>query len=494
MSPEDAILTALLLPLAGAALLSQLGRRPDTRDAVTLLTSILTFLTVLQLYTAVSGGGRPELDVVELFPGVMLGFKVEPLGMLFALVAAGLWPITSLYAIGYMRAHHEENQTRFFVCFAVAIAAALAIAFSRNLLTLFIFYEVLSLSTYPLVTHHGTPEAKRAGRIYLGILLTTSVVFMLLAILWTWSVAGTTEFTAGGILRDSELPREHVWMLLALFAFGAGKAALMPFHRWLPAAMVAPTPVSALLHAVAVVKAGVFTVMKVVVFIFGVDYLAETNASDWLVGVASFTMIAAACVAMTKDNLKARLAYSTISQLSYIVLGAALVTNYSVLGGGMHIAMHAVGKITLFFVAGALLVGPHKANISDMAGLGRKMPWTFGAFLIGSASIIGLPPLGGSWSKWYLVLGAVDAGQPLVVGVLMLSSLLAIGYLLPVVTTAFFAAPKAGDDEDHGEGGDGIQEAPILTVIPPVATAITCLLLFFYSGDLLMLLKGMGGP
>ncbi len=198
-------------------------------------------------------------------------------------------------------------------------------------------------------------------------------------------------------------------ILLALYAFGTGKAALMPFHRWLPAAMVAPTPVSALLHAVAVVKAGVFTILKVVVYVFGIDLLAATDASRWLTWVAAFTIIAASCVALGKDNLKARLAYSTISQLSYIVLGAALATTAGVMGGGMHIVMHAVGKITLFFCAGAIMVGAHKTEVSELDGLGRRMPFTFGAFLLGSLSVIGLPPMGGSWSKWFLMLGAAEA-------------------------------------------------------------------------------------
>ncbi len=500
MTPEDAILTSLLLPLIGAAILSRLGKWPDSREAVTLLTSVLTFLTVLQIYTAVAGGARPELDLVELFPGVMLGFKVEPLGMLFALVAAGLWPITSLYAIGYMRGHHEENQTRFFVCFALAIAAAMAIAFSRNLVTLFVMYEVLSLSTYPLVTHHGTPEAKRAGRVYLGILLTTSVAFLLLAILWTSHVAGTTEFTPGGVLAG-KVEGWPLIILLGLFAFGTGKAALMPFHRWLPNAMVAPTPVSALLHAVAVVKAGVFTVVKVIVYIFGIDLLAETGASIWLMYAAAFTILASSIIALTLDNLKARLAYSTISQLAYIVLGAALANDLGILGAGMHIAMHAMGKITLFFCAGALIVLVHKTEVSTMNGIGHKMPWTMGAFAIGSLSIIGLPIAGGMWSKWYLALGTAEAHQLPLMAVFMLSSLLSIGYLGPVIAGAFFkSAPPEdahGDDPAHHEDGDtemSVERRHILCVIPPVATAIGCIVLFFQAERIhALLLPIVGG-
>lgn len=356
--------------------------------------------------------------------------------MTFACVAALLWPLNSLYSIGYMRGNQEQHQTRFYICFAIAIASTIGIAFAGNLLTLFIFYEALTLSTYPLVTHKGTEEAKQAGRLYLGILVGTSIGFLLLAIVWTWVVAGTLEFAPGGILAG-KIDGPLVNVLLALYMFGIGKAALMPFHRWLPAAMVAPTPVSALLHAVAVVKAGVFSVLKVIVYVFGIDFLKDTGASSWLMWVAALTVLLASFVALTKDNLKARLAYSTVSQLGYVVLGAALATSMGVIGGSMQIVMHAFGKITLFFCAGAIYTAAHKTEVSQLDGLGRAMPFTFGAFLIGALSIIGLPPLGGSWSKWYLLVGAADAEQWALMAVLLLSSLLNVAYLLPVPARGF---------------------------------------------------------
>jgi multicomponent Na+:H+ antiporter subunit D len=393
-----------------------------------------------------------------------------------------------------MRGHHEENQTLFDICFALSISGAVGVAFAANVFTLFVFYEAITLSTYPLVTHHGTEAAKRAGRVYLGILMGTSVGFLLFALVWTYLVAGTTEFRPGGILAG----RVDGWqlvVLLALYAFGTGKAALMPFHRWLPAAMVAPTPVSALLHAVAVVKAGVFTVLKVLVYVFGIDLLASTDASRWLTWAAAFTIIAASIVALTKDNLKARLAYSTVSQLSYIVLGGALATSAGVLGGGMHIAMHAFGKITLFFCAGAILVGAHKSEISAMDGLGRRMPFTFGAFLLGSLSVIGLPPMGGSWSKWYLLLSAVETEQMVMVLVLMASSLLSIAYLMPVVARGFFRPPPGDDHGNPDSGGKlEIREAPFLCVMPPILTGIGCVVLFFYAEDIYRLLMGIVTP
>ena len=284
-------------------------------------------------------------------PDLPLALEVEPLGMLFALIASFLWIVTSIYSIGYMRGHHELHQTRFYVCFAIAIASAMGVAFAGNMFTLFVFYETLTLSTYPLVTHAGTEEAKKAGRLYLGLLLFTSIGLQLVAIIWTWVLAGTLDFMPGGIL-NGKASSTIISVLFVLYILGIGKAALMPLHRWLPAAMVAPTPVSALLHAVAVVKAGVFTILKVCVYIFGLDLLSQIGSRPWILYLAGITIVVASLIAMTKDNLKARLAYSTISQLSYVILGALLANAWGVIGSGMHIAMHAFGKITYFSALG----------------------------------------------------------------------------------------------------------------------------------------------
>jgi len=334
MTPDQLILTSLALPLLAVGLIFLFGKFPNVRDGLARL---------------VFNGLRPELVIGEMTPGFQISFIIEPLGMIFALVASGLWILTTIYAIGYMRGHDEKNQTRFFACFAAAIFAALSAAYAANLLTLFVAYEVMTISTYPLVTHNGDEEARRGGRVYLGILISTSIAFFLFAIVWTWHLTGTLDFAQGGILQkpfvEGKISPVGLAALLALFTFGIGKAALMPFHRWLPAAMVAPTPVSALLHAVAVVKVGVFSILKIVVYVFGIDLIRETNLtgslsdvgiSDWLCYLAAASILLASLVAMTKDNLKARLAYSTISQLAYITLGALLASESSVVGGGMH--------------------------------------------------------------------------------------------------------------------------------------------------------------
>lgn len=476
MSPPVLIQIALLLPLLAAVASGLLGRWPNLRETATLVCGGLLFVVMLLLAGPVFAGGRPQASWIEVLPGLSLAFRIEPLGMLFALVASGLWVVTTCYSIGYMRSHHEQHQSRFFGCFAIAIFAAVGAAFSANMFALFVFYEVLTVSTYPLVTHHGNEPARRGGRTYIGVLFFTSITFLLLAVVWTWTLAGTLDFRPGGILAGKASPG-MVCALLLLYGFGTGKAALMPFHRWLPAAMVAPTPVSALLHAVAVVKVGVFTILKVVIYIFGLELLDGSWARLPLMTAAGVTVVLASLIALTRDNLKARLAYSTVSQLSYIVLGAALANSWSVVGGGMHIVMHAVSKITLFFCAGAYYVTAHKTEISDMAGIGRAMPITTFAFLLGSLSIIGLPPFGGAWSKWYLALGAADAEQLIFLAVLMISSLLNIAYLMPIVVRGYFFSPPTGVS---GE----LKEAPLFCLIPLSLTALGMVALFFFADQI----------
>jgi multicomponent Na+:H+ antiporter subunit D len=471
-SPEATVLACIAVPLLAPVLISALHKWPNPRESVTLLSATGLFLLVYSLHEAVINGSRPGVDLLEPLPGLKIGFQVEPLGMLFALLASFLWVVTSVYSIGYLRSHREWHQTSFYNYFAVALGSAMGIAFAANLFTLFIFYELLTLSTYPLVTHAGGGAARDGGRRYLGYLLGTSIVFFLLALIWTWSLAETLDFRTGGILRDVTTPRT-AGILLILFIFGIGKAAVMPFHLWLPAAMVAPTPVSALLHAVAVVKAGVFTVMKVAVYIFGVDYLAEIPVTQGLAYLAALTILLAAFVALRQDNLKLRLAWSTISHLSYVVLGVLLATPLGIIGGGMHIVMHAFAKITLFFCAGAILVATHKTRISEMDGLGRRMPVTMAAFFVASLSIIGLPPLGGFWSKWFLAMGTLDAGQQVMLGVLLAGSLLNIAYLLPIPIRAFF------NREHQGSRRAGLQEAPPVCVAALLLTAMASVALFF---------------
>jgi len=471
----DLLAISLLLPLAGGLLLLGVGRWPNLREAVTLTTAATLFYLVTRLIAPVAGGAIPLRVLAEPVPGFQLALHAEPLGLLYAGLASFLWFVTSIYSIGYLRAHHEHHQTRFYFWFAIAISAVMGIAFAANLLTLFSFYELLTLATYPLVTHAQTPEARRAGRVYLGILVGTSMVFLLLAMALIWSLTGTLEFRRGGIFDPSVAPG-LLALIYVLFVFGVGKAALMPFHRWLPAAMVAPTPVSALLHAVAVVKAGVFTILKGTVYLFGLDTLAATGANRWLLPFAALTILLASLTAMRRDNLKARLAYSTVSQLSYIVLGALLANVWGVLAGALHMVMHGFGKITLFFCAGAIQVTEHRTEISDMRGIGRRMPLTMAAFTIGALMIVGLPPLGPMWSKWYLLLGVFQDDDWLLVALLVLSTVLNAAYLLPIPARGFL---------DPAHSPVVRREAPAACLLALAITCVGCVALFFYAGPLL---------
>jgi multicomponent Na+:H+ antiporter subunit D len=493
MSPAGAICIALATPCVAALGVLLARRRPNLREGVSLAAAAVLFVLVAMLVPSVVEGGRPSLVLFEFLPGVAISLHAEPLGVGFAMVVALLWFVTVTYSIGYMRAHHEQHQARFYCFFALSIMATIGAAFSANLLTLYLFYEALTLATYPLVTHGGTEKDRAGGRTYLAVLLGTSLVFLLLAIGWTWAVTGTVAFAEGGIfLRDGALPPGMSPALLAslyaLFLFGTGKAALMPFHRWLPAAMVAPTPVSALLHAVAVVKLGVFVILKVTVYTFGLDALARFDATRVMQYVAAVTLITAAVFAIREDNLKRRLAYSTISQLAYIVLAATLATTISVTAGGIHILAHALAKITLFFCAGVILVATHKTAVSELSGIGRAMPVTMTAWIVASLSVIGLPLTAGFWSKWYLARGALDAGEPFLLAVVLGGSLLAMGYLLPPAIKAFYPALTG---EAASNAAAVRAEGPWPSLAALSVTAFLSILMFFAADPVFALLQGM---
>jgi multicomponent Na+:H+ antiporter subunit D len=485
LAAETLMLLAIAIPVAAAGLIPLFHHRPNLRELVTLTAAAALAAVVWSLVGPVLGGMRPERHLIEIVPGFVLAFAIEPLGMLFALLAGSLWLLNSIYSIGYMRANREPRQTSYYVCFAVALGATMGIAFAKNLVTLFLFYELLTLSTYPLVVHKANQQAVRAGRVYLVLLLGTSMVLLLPAIFATWLLAGTTDFKAGGIL-PAELSATLLAALLALYVFGIGKAAVMPLHFWLPAAMVAPTPVSALLHAVAVVKAGVFSILKVVVAVFGIERLAATGAATWLVWVAGFTVIAASLIALRQDNLKKLLAYSTVSQLSYVILAAAILTPISVTGAALHIAAHGVAKITLFFCAGAIYTAAHKTELSELDGIGAQMPWTMAAFAVGATAMIGLPPTAGFLGKWFMLSGAMRTGQWLPVAVIVLSTILNAAYFLPIIVRAFFPAAEprpqavgaAGRHTDSPQHG----EAPWPMVLALLATALATLVLFCAPG------------
>ncbi len=482
------ILGALGAPAIAAIAAFALGRLPDARDTVSVMAGIaLSVVTVLIVHE--TGEGRaPEWVLGSPLPGVELAFRLEPLGAMFAAMAGVLWTINTLYSIGYMRGLQETNQSRFYICFGVAMVGAMGVAMAANLFTLFIFYEVLTFSTYPLVAHRGDERARKAGRIYVLMLAGASLTLLLPAIIAVQAIAGSTDFMPGGLLAG-KVARSTASVLLVMMVFGSAKAALPPMHAWLPNAMVAPVPVSALLHAVAVVKAGVFTILKCAAYIFGPEVLAGAAATQWLIWIAAGAMAAASIVALGKDDIKARLAWSTIGQLAYITAGALLTAGAGLLGGGLHMLTHAFAKVTLFMCAGAIYVATGITDISQMRGLGRRMPIVFVCFLAAAMSVVGLPPFGGMWSKFMLVTAAFGAGQPIVGWAMIASSVLTAAYLLPFGILALL--PPEGTPAPapfiRRRG------APRLAVGALVATTIGAGVLFYFADAIVQFLAPLTG-
>jgi multicomponent Na+:H+ antiporter subunit D len=479
-------LLAILVAAVAALLIVGTGeRRRNLREFWSVAAGVLQLGLVASMIPQVLAGVTPGGVLFRLLPGVEVAFRVDGLGLLFALGASLLWIATSFYSIGYVRTLEEHAQTRYFACFALALTTTMGVAFAANLFTLFLFYEALTLSTYPLVAHKETPEAKAGARKYVIYLLGAAKVLLLAAIILTYNVAGTLDFRLGGILPADQVAAHPTLLavVFVLFLFGLAKNGVMPLHSWLPAAMVAPTPVSALLHAVAVVKTGVFATLRIFLFVFGTETMRQLGVDTFAVAIASVTILLGSVMALYQDNLKARLAFSTISQLSYIVLGGALLTTNGILGGIAHITNHAVSKITLFFCAGSIYASAHKTDVSQLSGLAKKMPWTMAAFAIASLSLIGIPPSSGFVSKWYLTLASVERGNPWVLGVLLVSSLLNAAYLGPVVYKAYFEEPVHDHHDDH------IKEVPLM-VIPLVFSAVISLLLGIYP-NLILRLAGM---
>jgi multicomponent Na+:H+ antiporter subunit D len=469
-------LYAVLASLCAIPLIYLSDRKPDLRESWTLIAASLKFVVILTMVPHILQGKVIYFKLATFLPGIDLAFRVDALGLFFALTASLLWIVTSFYSIGYVRSLSEQGQTRFFMCFAGSLSATIGAAFAANLFTLYVFYEALTLITYPLVAHAQTTEAYRGAKIYLTYLLATSIAFLLPAIIITYFITGTTDFSAGGVFGGDLGVNPCVYgMLFALFIAGVAKAGMMPFHSWLPSAMVAPTPVSSLLHAVAVVKMGVFTVLRIVFYIFGVDLLKDIGAGAVLAVSASFTIIAASVIALRKDNIKAMLAYSTVAQLSYIILGAALLTPAAAKASIMHIGIHAFSKISLFFWAGAVYVALKKKYISELNGISKLMPISTAVFVVGALSLIGVPMFSGFISKFYLLSGAWEAEQYGFMVVLCISSFMNALYFVPIMYSAYMKSPAEGTEIK-------VQEAPAVMLVPMCITAFVAVALFFLPG------------
>jgi len=484
-APLIPIITGLLIMLAGSS-------RPNLRDSFSVIGALVTFLTVLSLFPHVLQGGTYDYTLATIYPGISLKYHLDGLGLIFAGVASSLWVFAAFYCIGYMRSLNEHAQTRFYVCYAVSVGAGLGAALAGSLFTLYLFYEIISIMTYPLVMHHQDAEGYEGGRKYLIYLMFSSKAFLLPALALTYVMCGTLDFSTIDVVHGI-FPATADPLLVTItylcFLFGFAKSGIMPLHNWLPDAMVAPTPVSALLHAVVVVKVGVFSTCRVMLSLFGVDLLHSTGLGLFTAYFVSFTILCASLLAFTKINLKARLAYSTVSQLSYVILGVAMLTPHAISGGLMHIANHAFSKITLFFAAGCIFVVSGRKEITELGGIGRRMPFTMAAFGLASLSMIGVPPVAGFVSKWYLALGAMEMHNSIILAVLVVSSLLNAGYFAPIFLTAFFGDPPPGDEGGSLEKGSLV----LFMVVPLFVTSIISVLFGVYPGLLLKLTRLMGG-
>ena len=486
-------LLAIFVSAIGALFILFYGKKPNVRESCSIIAGVLKLVLVLSMIPdVVYDKNIISYSLFTLLPGIDIAFRVDAFGLLFAMGASMLWIATSIYSIGYMRSNNESNQTRYYACFAVALSCTIGVAFSANLFTMFLFYEGLTIITYPLVAHKGTDEAKHGARKYVIYLLGAAKVFLVAAIILTYNLAGTLEFSKSGIFPagiQSAHP-ELLYMIFVLFFFGFAKCAIMPFHGWLPAAMVAPTPVSALLHAVAVVKTGVFAILRIIIFIFGSNLMMDIGVDVFVITFASFTIIIASLLALSRDNLKARLAFSTISQLSYIILGAALLAPSAMIGGIIHITNHAFAKITLFFCAGSIYISAHKTEISQLNGIGKRMPWTMAAFAIATLSMIGVPPVSGFITKWYLIIGSLERHSIAVLIVLLASSFLNAAYFIPILYRAFFKEENSEFVDQNSEINDphDIKENPFL-VIPLTFTALVSIILGIYPDFIVRIAK-----
>ena len=473
-------LLAVICPMIAAPGIFLLRRHANFREGTTLLAAVIQFAIIISMAPAILKGGVLTFHIIDIGAGIELGYRVDAFGLIFAITSSFLWILVSLYSIGYMRSLNEHAQTRYYFMFALAIFSAVSIALSENLITFYIFYEALTLSTYWLVAHHEDQEAFAATRKYLVYLL-SSGWFLFAAVVLTYALTGTTRFADGGILSAASASGSTLIILFVLFALGSIKAAWMPFHSWLPSAMVAPTPVSALLHAVAVVKAGVFGFVRIVCHVFGIELIGELGIGLWLGAVASITMILGSFFAIGEDNLKRRLAYSTISQLSYILFGVALLSPFGIKGAMVHIPFHGFMKITLFLCAGAIMVVSGKKEISQMAGIGKQMPVTMLAFTVGALGMCGAPPVSGFISKWFLGLGTIQAGAIIFLVVILVSSLLDVVYFFPIVKTAYFDPPAEASAANGGKYSNLEMEKPLylFMVVLLAMTAIFSVIFFF---------------
>ncbi|MBR5524670.1 MAG: proton-conducting membrane transporter [Clostridia bacterium] len=414
------------------------------------------------------------LTLLPFTDTLSLNLRLDGAGRLFSCLAATLWPLTALYAFDYMK--HEQHLPMFYCFFTVSFGVTIGIAMAENILTMYLFYELLTLTTIPLVMHGMTKMHNRVARKYMAYsfggaaFAFATVVFLILN--------DAETFTPGGNLTETAAsPLANVLYLFAFLGFGV-KAAVFPLHGWLPSASVAPTPVTALLHAVAVVKAGAFAIIRLTYYAYGTDFLAGGWAQYAVMAIAAFTIVYGSVNALRQKHLKRRLAYSTVANLSYVVFAVTLMTPAGLLAAFIHLISHSFIKIGAFFAAGAVLHYGDREYVPQLEGLGKKMPLTFACFTVFALSLTGIPPLCGFFSKWSIATAALEqaSGMAMVgAAALMISAFLTACYMLSPVIKAFFPRQDAPID------GQNVKEADRRMLVPMLLCAVVCVLLGLFA-------------
>jgi len=470
------ILIPILFPMVMALFIGVGKFKENIRNAIAAITVFLNLFFVIYIFKSM---GQISCTVLKINEFLDIYLKIDKLSMFFSLLVAVLWVFTSFYSMEYMK--HEGKEDRFFAFFLVTLGVTLGISFSGNLVTLYLFYELLTLATFPLVIHSGTGEALKSGKKYL-IYSFAGATFVLLGMILLFNVTNVLDFCPKGIIKDFNLNKTLISTSYIVMFLGFGvKAALVPFHSWLPKAMVAPTPVSSLLHAVAVVKSGVFALVRITYYVFGAEIVKQIHGREYLLLFVTISILMGSFLALHQSNLKKRLAYSTISQLGYILLGILILNGNSFVGGLLHLINHAVIKITLFFCVGTIMYTRGKTSIYEIKGIGKEMPYTMWCFAISSISLIGIPPTNGFVSKWYLAQGGLLEGKVIFPAILLISALLTAMYLMPIITVAFF---KKSEEHTLGEKIE-IKEAPLKMLVPIMLITCITIVLGLYPNPIL---------
>lgn len=486
MSAELALIALLAAPVAQALLTLAFARPPGLRDVTFIGFAFVIAGLAIFLVDAVGNGASARVVLARPLPNVDLAFALEPLGVLMAALIAILGAPHAVHAAGVVRATHEKAPARLMAFLALAMASALAVAFSANLFSFFVAYQALILTSFPLIAHRGDDESRASGRIYLATLLAGAIGLLMPAMVWTYAIAGALDFQPGGVLAG----RVDPWTanaLLVLFVFGIAMAAMPPMHRWLPAASRAPNPALVSTHALTVLPAGGVGLLKVAALVFGPALIDARIAAQALMVLAGVAMCVTALIALSKQDIRERLSYSCLTQLLAVAMGALLATSMGLFAAALQVVALSCAAATLTMAVGTVTAATGRTAIGDYAGLGRVMPWTFAGFALASASMIGLPPFSGAWAKLWLITAASFAQLPWAAALAGIAAVLTFAHLGPLAANAL--AGKAPTDAFKRPDG-----ASILLAAPVILSAAATLWLLVLADPLATFLSPIWTP